>query len=70
MEGISPKGFNASVHSRMFKWLILCYVYLITIFFFERSEMFMAGSVQVETRCPYVREAEEGIIIPERDWIK
>lgn len=38
--------------------------------FFERSEMFMAGSVQVETRCPYVREAEEGIIIPERDWIK
>lgn len=30
----------------------------------------MARSVQVETRCPYVRDAEEGIIIPGRGWVK
>ena len=38
--------------------------------FFKRSEMFRAGSVRVETRCPYVRDAGEGIIIPGRDWVK
>lgn len=32
--------------------------------------MFIARNVQVETRCPYVRDAGEGIIIPGRDWVK
>ena len=32
--------------------------------------MFMARSVLVETRCPYVRDAEEGIIITGRGWVK
>lgn len=30
----------------------------------------MAGSVQAETRCPHVRDTEEGIIFPGRGWIK
>lgn len=29
----------------------------------------MAGSVQAGTGRPYVRHAEEGIIIPRRGWI-
>lgn len=30
----------------------------------------MAGSVQEEARCPHVRDAEEGITIPGRGWVK
>lgn len=30
----------------------------------------MAGNVQAKTRCPYVRETEDQIIIPHRGWTK
>lgn len=30
----------------------------------------MVRSVQVETRCPNVKDAEKRIIIPGRGWIK
>lgn len=37
---------------------------------FLRSEMSVAGSSQGETNCPRVRDAEEGITIPGRGWVK
>lgn len=30
----------------------------------------MAGSSQGEAYCPHVRDAEEGITIPGRGWVK